>query len=298
MSRLRVKNVDAIRQDIDALPAIAKDFIQRVVRILEKHVPSTSFAIFLFGSLSHASDKVNCVDGTSDVDLLVIVKDDVSTAARDAWVELNALQQILGNHVSRRGIIPSILRVVERQTGMHENIFMSRESDFKNARFSKIFRTNKILTWLLAPASIVLGSALCHMARVHGNAEIEGSVRAMQATIGKEKHILPDLVRSFLMNVILALGAMILLPVTNKATKYAVEATKWSMYAATYLMIGERPSKASQKRFFERLGIDANFLDRWMELSQNYTPDVKYTVKTPWNVVKIHALGFKIKKIK
>jgi hypothetical protein len=266
---------------------------------LEKHIPSTSYALFLFGSLSHARDNANCVDGTSDVDLLVIVKDEVSNQARKAWPELDALQQLFANNASKRpGIIPSILRVVERQTGMHESIFLTRERDFKEVRFSSIFKTNKILSWLLAPASIVFGSALCHMTRVHGNVAIEAAVRSMRSTIGQVKHVLPDLVRSLLMNVILAMGAAVLLPVTRRATRYAVEATKWSMYAATYLMIGERPSKPGQKRFFSMLGVNATFLDRWMELSQHYAPDVKFTLATLWNVIKIHALGFKIKKIR
>jgi hypothetical protein len=283
----------------DELPRIARIFIKRVISIMEKYIPNTSYAVFLFGSLSHARDKANCVDGTSDVDLLIIVNDDVASEARKAWPELNALQQLLANNVTKRhGIIPSILRVIERQTGMHESIFLSRERDFKNVRFSSIFKTNKILSWLLAPANIVFGSALCHMKRVHGNEDIEVAVRSMQSTIGHEKHVLPDLVRSLLMNVVLAMGAVLLLPVTRRATIYSIEATKWSMYAATYLMIGERPSKPGQKRFFSKLGVNATFLDRWMKLSQHYEPDVKFTLATLWNVLKIHALGFKIKKIR
>ncbi len=283
----------------NGLPRHAVAFIKRVIVILEKHIPSTSYALFLFGSLSHARDKANLVDGTSDVDLLVIVQDEVASQARKALPELNALQQLLANNVSkRRGIVPSILQVIERQTGMHESIFLSRERDFKDVRFASIFKTNKILSWLLAPTNIVFGSALCHMTRVHGNEAIEAAVRAMQSTFRHEKHVLPDLVRSLLMNAALAMGASVLLPLTKRATKYAVEATKWSMYAATYSMVGERPSKPSQRRFFSRLGVSAAFLGRWMQLSRHYVPDVKFTLATLWNVVKIHALGFKIKKIR
>ena len=100
------------------------------------------------------------------------------------------------------------------------------------------------------------------------------------------------------MNVVLAMGALVLLPVTKRATRYAVEATKWSMYAATYSMIGERPSKPSQQRFFSRLGVNDAFLKRWMQLSQYYEPDTKFTFGALWNVIKIHALGFKIKKVR
>ncbi len=283
----------------NGLPQHAAEFIKRVIIVLEKHIPSTSYALFLFGSLSHAWDKANCVDGTSDVDLLVIVADDVASQARKALPELNALQQLLANNVSkRRGIISSILRVVESQTGMHESIFLSRERDFKDVRFARIFKTNRLLSWLLAPTSIVFGSALCHMTRVHGNGDIEGSVRSMQSTIRHEKHLLPDLMRSLLMNAVLAMGSAVLLPLTKRATRYAVEATKWSMYAATYSMVGERPSKPSQKRFFSSLGVNAAFLGRWLQLSQHYVPDVKFTLATLWNVIRIHALGFKIKKIR
>jgi predicted nucleotidyltransferase len=266
---------------------------------LERYIPSTSYALFLFGSLSHARDKANCVDGTSDVDLLVIVKDEVASQARKALPELNAIQHFLANNVTaQRGIVASILRVIERQTGMHESIFLSRERDFKDVRFASIFKTNRFLSWLLAPTHIVFGSALCHMTRVHGNETIEAAVRAMQSTFRHEKHVLPNLVRSLLMNAALATGAVVLLPLTKRATRYAVEATKWSMYAATYSMVGERPSKPSQKRFFSRLGVSEAFLSRWMQLSRHYVPDVKYTLATLWNVIKIHALGFKIKKIR
>jgi len=279
------------------LPRYAAAYIKRVIKILEKYIPSTSYALFLFGSLSHARDEANCVDGTSDVDLLVIVKDDIADRARAALPELYALQHLLANNVTaRHGIVPTILDVVERQTGMHESIFLSRERDFKDARFASIFKTNKVLSWLLAPTSIVFGSALCHMTLVHGNGTTENSVRAMQSTMCHGKFMILDLVRSLLMNVVLALGAVVLLPLTSNATRYAVEAMKWSMYAATYSIVGERPSKPSQRRFFSKLGVNSAILGSWMQLSQHYVPDTKFTLATPWNVIKIHALGFKIKK--
>jgi hypothetical protein len=283
----------------DSFPRPARNFIKQVIKVVEKYIPCTSFALFVFGSLSHKQDKADCVNGTSDVDLLVIVKDDVFCKAKNAWAELNSLQQFFFmNGTKNRGIVASILRVVERQTGMHESIFLARERDFKEVRFARIFRTNKIISGLLAPANIVFGSALCHMTRLHGNDDIETTVRAMQSTIGSEKHILPDLVKSLLMNVVLSIAAIVLLPITRRATRYSIESTKWSMYAATYLMIGERPSKPNQQRFFAKLGVNAAFLDRWMQLSKAYQPDVTFTLVAPWNVLKIHALGFKIKKIK
>ncbi|MEX2718376.1 MAG: hypothetical protein Q6353_010140 [Candidatus Sigynarchaeum springense] len=281
------------------LPRCAAAYIKRVIKVLDKYIPSTCYALFLFGSLSQAMDNADCVDGTSDVDLLVIVKDEVAGRARKALPELNALQRILPNNVvSRRGIVATILEVIERQTGMHESIFMSKEQDFKAARFASIFKTNKILSRLLAPTSIVFGSALCHMTLVHGNGAMENSVRAMQSTTRRKKDLLLDLVKSLLMNVILAMGAIVLLPLTKQATRYAVEAVKWSMYAATYSMVGERPPKPSQQRFFSKLGVNAAILGRWVQLSRHYVPDLKFTLATPWNVIKIHALGFKIKKIR
>ncbi|MBN2153498.1 MAG: nucleotidyltransferase domain-containing protein [Candidatus Lokiarchaeota archaeon] len=279
-----------------ALPKHATAFVDRAIRIVERHIPSAAYALFLFGSLSHARDGADCVDGTSDVDLLFIVKDGCDEAVRDAWPELNALQQHYFDDVgTRRGIVPAILRAVERQTGMHESIFLTRERDFKEARFSRIFTTNKILSRLLAPTSIVFGSALCHMKRIHGDAAFDGAVRSVKAAVGVGKSLLPDLARSMLMNAALVMGAVVLLPLTKRATRYAVEATKWSMYAVTYSMTGERPSKPCQLRFFSGLGVSPAFLGRWLELGRRYAPDVKFSLAALWNVVRIHALGFKMR---
>ena len=211
--------------------------------------------------------------------------------------DMNVLEQVFFDPDSnRRGIVASILHAVERQTGMHENIFLTKKSDFEKARFSSIFKTNEILSKFLAPSTIVMGSALCHMTFVFGNKAFNGVVKRLHESIKQEKDVFSDLVKSLLMNTMLALGGIFLLPLTKKATRYAIEATKWSMYAATYSIIRERPSKNIQRRFFGRMGISPAFLDRWLQLSNNYSPDTRFTMQTLGNVMKIHALGFKIKK--
>jgi len=290
-------NADLV--NVDSFPGHVNEFIKQVIKILQSSMLDDKFAVFVFGSLSHKRDHASIKNGTSDVDLLIIIKDDSSTQLHYLWRKLNTLQRkFFDAEQKKTSVVSHILQAIERQTGMHESIFLAREKDFKDVRFSNIFKTNKFLSKILAPSNIVIGSALCHITFVHGNKDIENTVKAMQASIGTEEHILPDLIKSLLMNTLLSLGGIFLLPFTKRATRYAIEATKWSMYAATYLMIGERPSKPSQKRFFERLGIASAFLNRWLRLSIVYEPDTRFTIIALINILKIHAMGFKIKKVR
>lgn len=273
----------------------ASEFIKQVILILSRNLTPDDFGLFVFGSLSHKRDNVNIENGTSDVDLLVIMAD--NSSMKKTWQELNALEQVFFDPgYQKADIVSRILHVVERQTGMHENIFLTEERDFRKARFSIIFKTSKIVSKLLAPSNIVMGSALCHITFIFGNKNFEEGIKQLQASIKREKYLIFDLLKSLLMNTMLALGGIFLLPLTSKATRYAIEATKWSMYAATYSIICERPSKEIQRRFFKRVGISSAFLDRWLHLSRNYVPDTTFTIRAFVNVVKIHVLGFKIKK--
>ncbi|HME55952.1 MAG TPA: hypothetical protein VKM55_27360 [Candidatus Lokiarchaeia archaeon] len=281
---------------LDTFPARASEFIRRVIMILSRNLSPDDFGLFVFGSLSHNRDTVNIENGTSDADLLVIVADHGRGSMKKTWKELNALEQVFFDPgIQKRGIVASILRAVERQTGMHENIFLTKLSDFKNARFSSIFKTNEIISKILAPSTIVMGSALCHMTFVFGNKEFDASVKQMHASLKRENELLTDLFKSLLMNTVLTLGGIFLLPLTPRATRYAIEATKWSLYAATYSISGERPSKKIQRRFFKQIGVSPAFLDRWLQLSEHYVSDTSFTLQALWNVIKIHCLGFKIK---
>ncbi len=256
------------------------------------------YAIFLFGSLCKGTDFSRGKNGTSDVDLLVVVNDGVpEERMKRAYKALNALEMAVFHDRERKGIVQSVLHVIERQTGMHENIFMTRHGDAMRVDFTSMFRTNKVISKLIAPTNIVMGSAMSCIAFLHGNPSLS-PVKEVLRRIGQEKHLYPDLIKSLVMNIVLSLGACVILPLSAKATKYAVESVKWSMYAVSYTLTKKRPSKRAQQRFFVRAGIPSGFMTRWFSLSQHVSRDPLFTLEALWQVLRIHALGFRTRKMK
>lgn len=280
-------------------PGVARGFLLHVLRILATRLDASEYGLFAFGSINSMADASRySARGTSDVDTLVVVADKVAKAVRkDTWKVLNAVERAWfdgGNGKGVKALLAIILRCIERQTGMHENVFMCTERAIREASFARIFRTNKLLSRLLAPTSIVTGSALSRVRFLHGNDQFAGMLDAVRTRAMVRDDLVVDLVKSLVMNLALALGGIVLLPLTARATRYAIEATKWSMYAVTFTLAGTRPSKVRQAGFFIASGIDAPFVNAWLRLGRSYRPDARFTLAAPVRILQIHALGLRL----
>ncbi|MHA1370968.1 MAG: nucleotidyltransferase domain-containing protein, partial [Promethearchaeota archaeon] len=277
-----------------------KAFLDRVVQVLECSV-NHNYAIFVFGSLQtkdHSSGK----NSTSDIDLLILFPDNIP---EHKIAELNILLRPLEykylNVYNACGLVSRILMQVEQQTGMHKNLFLTREEYLIKLNFKKIFGTNSFLSYLLAPKSIVLGSVLSKITPLKIPKGMESTISAIntaRARLGSKRITFLEFVQSTVMDVILSLSSLFLYPITKRATRYSIEAFKWATYSMTYALIGSIFSKSTQVKFFVKLGFKKNDFKRWLDLSKNFRPDPVFALKTPLNVLKIHLAGFKYKKMR
>ena len=96
-------------------------------------------------------------------------------------------------------------------------------SDFCRLNFSKVFGVNPLIAYLLAPqASVWISLKQRH--------KIVLGVDPFTKWIESPKFKKIDIVRSFLMNSFLAVGALVLGVKVKGTTQFAMESVKWSLY--------------------------------------------------------------------
>jgi predicted nucleotidyltransferase len=285
------------RGTIDSLPGTAKRFINGISKIITMSgMRANQYGIFVFGSVLSGTDYAGSGNGTSDVDLLVVLDDQVGRATIDRLAKkMTAYERAYFTTPGKASIVSGILNAIERQTGMHRNLFIALEKDFVTRNFSAMFGTNPVVSKVLAPSNIVMGSALQRMACLHGCERFtELASKLHDYEVGRTD-LVPDMFRSIVMNACLSLGALVLLPFTPRATKYAIEAIKWSTYATTFYITRKKPTKRWQAKFYAKLGLSHEFLNAWLYLSKHYATSPLFALGSFYNVLKIHASGLRLK---
>ncbi|MFX0151247.1 MAG: nucleotidyltransferase domain-containing protein, partial [Candidatus Hodarchaeota archaeon] len=107
---------------------------------LEKKYVNELVSIILFGSMI---DLGKNRENSSDVDLLVILKDSCSkTTFNQIKQNLSAVEASFFSHFRQEEI--SIFKGLQFATGMFLNIFVCRYSDFRERRF-RVFSVNRIM---------------------------------------------------------------------------------------------------------------------------------------------------------
>ena len=116
--------------------------------------------------------------------------------------------------------------------------------------------------------------------------------------INKIKHKKIEVIRSFFMNSIICLCALLLLPFSQKATKFCMLGVKWhlyTMYNWFYCHGNIQNYNLSHNNVvdeFRKFNILDNYLKDYMKLRQNYTQDVKFVLISPLFLVGITIKAF------
>lgn len=233
-------------------------------------------SLILFGSVV----KGGAVIGVSDFDMILVVGDGVSAA------KITELKSHLASVCSARDIADSaslifegIPKFVMRETGMFVSHIVCRERDFLSMSFSKVFDTNPIISRLIVPSSIVMGSVLGESRIVFGK-DIVPSMK-----LPRSNRL--DILRSLLMNELLVVLS-IFYSFTYNSTKLAMEATKWSVYNAMYLLTGESKSLADSIRLLTDLGHSPSHLERLLSLRREYRRDTRFNLSSFGSVARVH----------
>ena len=256
----------------DRLRDRANSYLESVVALARRTDEVVS--VVVFGSLVSGGFSEG-----SDVDLIVVVSDDCSQKT------LGRLNAILEGEAVRHGFsqrnhsfADRFLSALLTQTGIFVSHFVTRENDLLNLDFSRMFETNRILTPILAPRDAVLSGVLSHAKTIYGEDLLPLVRRRVHPGSGQ-------LARSLLMNLLLALGALAVFPLTDRAVELSLEATKWSMFAGNYFVYGDSPGiNAVAQRFISR-GIAPRFLPRMIALRNARRASASFILMAPFAVV-------------
>jgi len=218
----------------------------------------------------------------SDVDLIIVVNGIENNEIKEIRRKLKLIEIKYGFRSITKSLIGNILNLIEEDTGMFCSNFVCNRQDLIEGKFSKIFHTNRFLTYLLIPTNIVFLNIFSSYKIIYGE-EIN--------------HLLPQFdinyfqyIKSILMCFILSIISILLLFVSKDATKYAMEAVKWSLHNTYFYH--NRNSMTTEELI--SLFIDKGFkhLIRLQQLRMNYKKDVFFNLLSLFLVVKIHMYRF------
>ncbi|MCK4848950.1 MAG: hypothetical protein KAT16_08005 [Candidatus Heimdallarchaeota archaeon] len=190
------------------------------VKALLTHKYRTEFvSLILFGSMLdyHKNGYLS-----TDIDLIIVLKDSCSKKKRmELQRELLGIQRQYGMYGSKFRDI--FITGLQSATGMFINSFVCHYSDIQRRVFHKTFGVNRILAFFLAPQSSVWIS-LKQRHRILMGIDIfqEWEEEVLLNT--------PDIIRSYVMNSLLSLGALSLSALRIEMSRFAMESIKWSLY--------------------------------------------------------------------
>jgi predicted nucleotidyltransferase len=245
----------------------ANSYLKSVLSIAEK--TGAVVSVLIFGSFAKGG-----FSERSDVDLLVVVSDD---CRQETIGQLESVleRQAAGFGFGRtsKSVVDKFLSALMSQTGIFESGFVTRRSDFLRSDFTKIFSTNKILTSLIAPKDIVIAGMLSRARTVFGEDLL---VVRTPVAIGSGQ-----LLRSLVMNSLLAVGALLISPLTDKSTDLSLEAVKWSLFSTYYLAYGDSPGIDRIAERFISSGILPGVMRRMLSLRESRASDNRFLVMAP-----------------
>lgn len=243
-----------------------KEYLNTVKSYLERHYDSEVVSIILFGSLV---DNLNEVTDSTDVDLLVVIKDTCSGPLFDKIYR--ELLSIEAHYISTKDSFLELFRKgLQRATGMFVNLFYCRYSDITQKNFTKVFGVNPLMAFLFAPKTSVWIS-LKHLHSVIWGEDVfarNSKILSIQFS---------DILRSLTMNLLLSVGAISLSFITRSMTHFAMESVKWSLFTwknseklsiTSLLMLCRR--YAQNASFSEKRLLSAFLMFRKTRMSNNY----------------------------
>lgn len=272
-------NEDQIDCQTTLMTGKTGEFLEKVLFYLKKRFDENLCSVILFGS--HAIKQNTKI---SDIDLLIVMKDTVdSKTMRKIARNLNWLKFTVGITKPAKGPM-RILRAIEAKTGISVCYFLCYRQDLIEWRFSQVFSVNQLLSRLLAPGELVRLGIQTHGITLVGEDLL---TKIAPREIGASQ-----LAKSCLMNIIQAIGALLIAPVSSRATFYSIEAMKWSLFSGYAYMTGKGAAITEIVQYFKnKLQIGpflSSQLDSLMQLRESLHHSSEFSMKTPLSVFLIH----------
>ncbi|MHA1271570.1 MAG: nucleotidyltransferase domain-containing protein [Candidatus Helarchaeota archaeon] len=266
---------------IDFLPDRAKSYIVNIFKFLKKKYASKIISMMIFGSSLTGE-----LCETSDCDLICVFNDTTTKK------EIKYIRKVAREYAYRygffnkpSGFIERVLNVMDSSTGMFISLFVCKRNDFINLRFSKMFNVNSIISALLAPTNLVIGTVLNRSKHVYGENLLK--------LVKKPKRFFVQLIKNMVLNLLVSTVSFLIYPFSPKATKYELEAMKWSMLSSYYYINGTRPSMEKICYYFINRGINKKYISNFKKLRDGFSQNIKFGLFTPLNIIQVHILGLK-----
>lgn len=250
-----------------------EEVVSTVVKFLSKTLGADKVSsIILFGSFLDGD-----ASPVSDIDVLVVLRDSSKDAVKKAAAALRCLEK--PNPPS--SFIEVVLEGVRAKTGMFKSFFVCSEENLRSGDFPSIFSLSRGMSLLLAPSKLVLGSVTDGAKVVYGDAQLPPPQKPDPA----------QLLKSLAMNLLLSTAAIMIAPLTGEATKYSMEAAKWSAMASYYYAFRRR---LPVNRIPQALkGWTRRHAARLLSLRRSYRSDPLMLILTPFFTLAVHILALK-----
>jgi len=249
------------------IPVKAKNYIDDVCTTLKSDFGQKLVSVILFGGVVEEY----FADGVSDVDLIVVLADTCSKEdIKKARTTMKNIEIKYNFSRESGGIINRLLQLFNEHTGMFTSHFVCKKTSFENANFNKMFLQTIpffIIADLIVPKRIVLTNVFGSVRVIYGDDLLQ------QIKISKCGII--DLIKDCSMNFVLSWVAIGAYPFSNAATKYSMQAMKWSFLACNYFMQNEIIREYSNEMF---------------HLRENYKSDIHFVITTPLRIIYIHLI--------
>jgi len=267
-------------------------YINDLITFLNKKIGKENIiSVLLFGSNTYAND----TSKISDVDLLIILSDNISDSKIKSLEKFfSELELKHGLRVENNNLLNTVIRVIEKSTGMYISHFITRKKHWLAKKFAKIFRVNRTFAYLFAPRNLVLKSM----------------ISSSKIILGKDlRYIDNDLtihsfgmIKSIILNLFISIFAIIFDPIYDKSLKYELEAIKWSLKASNIYLFNDTCELKKMADRFVKLNNNskglASFFKRFLYLrSLPIRRSFGYSFLAPINILKIHMLGLSYKKL-
>ncbi|MFX0008996.1 MAG: hypothetical protein ACFE9R_01670 [Candidatus Hermodarchaeota archaeon] len=286
---------DEISANLNWINEKSRNYIEDIIILINKEIGINKIhTVLLFGS--QQGDKDNTI--ISDCDLLFIFKDRVSKH------HLNEIERyFIALEIKHKFKDPStkltksILGVINYTTGMFVSHFLTKKEFWDEARFHKIFRVNKVFSFIFAPKDIVLSNVILNSTLLYGE--------DLRLDLKPKINIsITQMFRSLVMNLFICFFGMILTPRARlNSIKYILESVKWSLKSANYFCFNDtRELNKVVERFIalekqnkrEQAEI---FFAKFMNLRKNPINDLSFIISSPLRILKLHIKAISYRKL-
>lgn len=263
------------------LPPKSKAYIEKTVQLCEEN-DVYLVSMIVFGSIV----KGGFLEDVSDVDMILVIADETpKKTMRKLRKDLTKLEFSYRFRKKSKSIIDIVFKTAEHITGMFISHFICYRKDFLAAKFSKVFNVNPFLAFLLAPTNIVWASAITSAQTIVGK-DLLNIVHLPSITKR-------DILKSKAMNSFLCFAACLAYPFHPDATKFAMEALKWSLLTCYFCYKKKSSTIEDTIKFFQDHSFNDPLFHEMLSLREKYKNSFLFTVRSGRVVKRLHRMTIK-----